>query len=187
MIEHLIATYGYAIIALGTFFEGETVLVIGGYIAHLGHLKLEWVIASAFIGTLAGDQLFFFIGRKKGMSMIEKRPVWKKKSKRIFSLMHRHKNLLILGFRFIYGIRTVAPFLIGASGVPPLKFILLNVTGAFIWAVTIGTLGYLLGNTIELFLNEAKKYELVVIAVLILAAAGVWIFRYFREKKEIDS
>ena len=175
MLEHLIATYGYAIIALGTFFEGETVLVIGGYLAHAGDLELKWVIVSAFLGTLAGDQLFFFIGRKKGMSMLKNRPVWKKKSQKIFYLMRKHKNLLIIGFRFLYGIRTVAPFLIGASGVKPAKFIILNFIGALVWAVSVGALGYILGNAIELFLDKAKKYEMAILAILILAGSILWI------------
>ena len=46
----------------------------------------------------------------------------------------QHQNLLILGFRFLYGLRSVTPFVIGMSGISWLRFALLNVIGAGIWA-----------------------------------------------------
>ncbi|MDO8454176.1 MAG: DedA family protein [Sulfurimonas sp.] len=184
MLEELVTTYGYIAIFIGTFLEGETILVIGGYLAHEGHLKLEWVIVAAFIGTLMGDQLFYFIGRKKGMSILENRPKWKEKSQYIMDLLHKHKVLLILGFRFLYGIRNVTPFLIGASGIPPKVFIPLNFLGALVWAISIGALGYILGNTIELFLDKAKHYQIAIILTLIAIGTAMWLWRSFRRKEE---
>ena len=61
-IEYLIQTYGYVAILVGTFLEGETVLVLGGLAAHQGYLQLPGVMLAAFAGTLIGDQLFFFLG-----------------------------------------------------------------------------------------------------------------------------
>ena len=55
IIEH----YGYAAIVIGTFLEGETILVLAGLVAHQGYLKLTGVITAAFLGSLCGDQLFF--------------------------------------------------------------------------------------------------------------------------------
>jgi membrane protein DedA with SNARE-associated domain len=38
-LEHLISQYGYMALVVGTFFEGETILVAAGFAAHLGDLK----------------------------------------------------------------------------------------------------------------------------------------------------
>jgi membrane protein DedA with SNARE-associated domain len=57
--ETIIAQYGYFAIIIGTFLEGETILVIGGFLAHIGLLSLPLVILSAFIGSFSGDQLYF--------------------------------------------------------------------------------------------------------------------------------
>ena len=54
-IESFIETYGYAAILIGTFLEGETILVLGGFAAHRGYLSLPWVIVAAFAGTLSGE------------------------------------------------------------------------------------------------------------------------------------
>ena len=76
-LEHLIDSYGYIVVLIGTLLEGETILVLGGIAAKLGYLELPWVITCAFTGTLLGDQFFFFMGRYKGHAYLEKRPAWK--------------------------------------------------------------------------------------------------------------
>jgi membrane protein DedA with SNARE-associated domain len=42
------------VLFVGTFLEGETVLLLGGAAARLGYLRLEWVIACALLGSLLG-------------------------------------------------------------------------------------------------------------------------------------
>ena len=58
-LQSIIENYGYAAILIGTFLEGETILVLAGLAAHQGYLELTGVIFSAFLGSLCGDQLFF--------------------------------------------------------------------------------------------------------------------------------
>jgi membrane protein DedA with SNARE-associated domain len=158
-MEDLVSTYGYMAIVIGTFLEGETILIIGGFAAHRGYLELPWVMVSAFFGTLFGDQLYFYIGWTKGRKLIDKRPVWKAKSNKVFALLNKHQLLLILGFRFLYGLRTVTPFILGVSKIPPLRFLILNVIGASIWAVIVGFLGYVFGHTLETLLGDIRHFE----------------------------
>ena len=153
-LTEFVSTYGYAAIAIGTFFEGETILILGGLAAHQGYLDLPGVIGSAFLGTMFGDQLYFYIGRIKGYSVLEKRPHWKRKSARVLNLLKRHQILLILGFRFLYGTRTITPFLIGISRVSPVRFLILNIIGASVWAAVIGGLGYAFGQTLESLVGD---------------------------------
>ncbi len=137
----------------------------------------------AFLGTLFGDQLYFDIGRTKGEALLAKRPGWKSKSAKVLSLLENHQVWLILGFRFLYGLRTVTPFLIGASRIAPARFLILNMIGASIWAVLIGTLGYLFGQTLELMIGEIVHYELLVFAVLAGVGAIVWSAHLFAKKR----
>ena len=173
-LEYLISTYGYAALAAGTFLEGETILVLAGFAAYQGYLKLTWVIFWAFVGTLCGDQLYFHLGRIKGMALWEKRPLWKSRSAKVFDILNRYPAPLALGFRFFYGMRTITPFMLGASGFPSLKFLILNVAGALVWAVAIGTSGYLFGHAAERILGRIKQYEIFFIAALALCGAVIW-------------
>lgn len=174
-LEELISTYGYAAIGIGAFIEGETILILGGFAAHRGYLELPWVIACALIGTLFGDQFYYHLGRIKGKSAIARRPRWKARSDKALALLDKHQVWLIIGFRFIYGLRTVTPFLIGASNVPPMRFLLLNMLGASIWSVTIGVLGYLFGDALQIVIGDIKKYELLVFVVIALTGAAIWL------------
>lgn len=73
-LQQIITDYGYISVLIGTFLEGETILIVAGFMAHRDYLELPLVILSAFVGTLAGDQLYFYIGRIKGKAFLEKRP-----------------------------------------------------------------------------------------------------------------
>jgi hypothetical protein len=54
-LQARIDRFGYAVPFIGTVLEGKTLLVLAGAEARLGHLKLEWVIACAFAGSLLGN------------------------------------------------------------------------------------------------------------------------------------
>jgi len=81
-LQSIIENYGYAAILIGTFLEGETILVLAGLAAHQGYLVLTGVIFAAFLGSLSGDQLFFYLGRRHSQAVLSRRPSWKYLSER---------------------------------------------------------------------------------------------------------
>jgi membrane protein DedA with SNARE-associated domain len=86
--------------------------------------------------------------------------------------------------------RIVTPFLIGASNVSPIRFLVLNIIGASLWSVTIGVLGYLFGGALEIILGDIKRYELLVFFMLALIGAAIWLIRIRKNrtaKKPIQS
>ncbi len=182
-LESLIESYGYLALVVGTFFEGETVLVLGGFLAHQGYLELPWVILAAFAGSLAGDQLLFFLGRKHGPYFFRRLPSLRASIEMVSSKLHRYQTLLILGFRFVYGFRTVTPFAIGMSPVPSMKFVILNAISALLWASAIGTAGYLFGKALETLLGDIRRYELEVMAGILIVGAAIWTVRFLRKRK----
>lgn len=182
-LESIIALYGYPAILLGTFFEGETILLMAGFAAHQGYLQLPWVVLAGFLGTLCGDQLYFHIGRHRGTAFLEKRPYWKTRSKRIFDILERHQILLILGFRFVYGLRTVTPFVIGASGISPFRFFILNSVSGLLWASLIGYAGYLFGHALELLLGKLERYELLLFIAIAAVGMIIWGVHYLLRRK----
>ena len=60
-LEALLQTYGYPILFAGTFVEGETPLVLAGFLVHQGYFALPVVIGVAFLGSFSADQCFFFL------------------------------------------------------------------------------------------------------------------------------
>ena len=182
-LEALISTYGYAAIAAGTFFEGETILILGGLAIHQGYLSMPGVAASAFLATLAADQLYFHLGRAKGMAALEKRPAWKAKSEIAFARLRRHQTLVSLTFRFFYGLRAITPLALGASQAGWLRFLVLDMLGAAAWVLSYGALGYLFGRTLDVALGNVKRYEIGFFAGVALLGGLVWLGHRWPWKK----
>jgi membrane protein DedA with SNARE-associated domain len=185
MLENFIATYGYWAVLIGAFFEGETLLVLAGVSAHMGYLKLPWVIAAAFIGGVAGDQFFFYLGRHHKTFLMMKKPSWQVRINRAQKLLERYQTPMILASRFLYGLRIAIPYTIGLSKIKAPYFLLLNIISAAVWSVLVAGLGYLFGSTVELIFDDIRKYEKLVIAILIVIGLFILIIhRIFYQIKK---
>lgn len=176
MLELLVVRWGYLAVVLGTFLEGETILVAAGAMAHRGLISLPLVMLCAFIGSVGGDQLWFQLGHRYGQPFLDRRPAWKARTAVVDRYAARFGSFFVLGFRFIVGVRTVTPALLGASGYPRLRFAWLNALGGALWSVAVGSAGYALGAAItQLLARAAHAEELLGVALLVaLAGAAAW-------------
>ena len=184
-LAELLDRYGYVAVVLGTFLEGETILVMAGFAAHQGYLHLPGVMLAAFAGSLAGDQLAFFAGRLYGKRIVARFPRLEGGVQRTSGLLERRGTLLLLGFRFVYGIRNLMPFTAGLSHISVARFAVLNVLGALLWSVVIGAAGYTFGGGLQLVLERAKHFEegaLIVMLALGGLAAVVHVLRRLRQR-----
>ncbi|GAB4476371.1 MAG: DedA family protein [Burkholderiaceae bacterium] len=167
----LIETHGYWVLALGCLLEGETVLVLAGFAAHRGYLALPWVIGIAAAAGFAGDQFFFWLGRRHGARVMARWPSVERRADQVHRLIERHHEWLIIGVRFAYGLRIAGPILIGTSPIAAARFALFNAIGALAWATLIGGLGWLFGTAVERLLGEVHRVEVWLFAAL--AAVGI--------------
>lgn len=184
-LESLVRDYGYWALLIGTFLEGETILLIAGFLAFGGQLDLWLCILSAFVGSLSGDQTAFYIGRFKGKQFVENRPKWKDRVARVHQMLERFQEALILSFRFFYGVRNLTPFLLGASDISGLKFFALNAIGAAVWAISFGYAGYFFGLAVTTVLKDVHHIQLVILLVAAVAGFAIWFVR--RRKRRMSA
>ena len=177
---HLIHVYGYIAILVGCFLEGETVLVLGGVAAAQGYLVLPGVMAAAFVGSLSGDQLFFHLGRRYGPDVVARKPRLRRANARLQGWIGRYETWLVFGFRFLYGLRSAAPFVFGASPIRRVRFTLLNATGAAVWAVVVGYGGFVAGHALATMLSHFAHYEWLLLLIVAAVAAGIWLLTRYR-------
>src|SRR5678816_3229164 len=104
-LSELIETYGYWVVLAGTLLEGESVLLLAGYAAYSGLLELHLVIGLATLGGFLGDQIWYFLGRTRGASLLARYPQYAAPAARADELLHRYSTLIILAVRFLYGLR----------------------------------------------------------------------------------
>ena len=182
--EFLIIHYGYPLLFVGTILEGETFVIIAAFLAHRGYLTLPGVISVAFLGTFAADQFFFLLGRTQGNAFLAKQPGWQSGVAKAQALLQRYNVLLIIGFRFLYGLRAVTPFVIGMSGFPTRRFVVLNALGALIWAVVMASLGYVFGQTLEVILDDVRRYEVWIVLIVVLVGSAVWLYHLYQQRHQ---
>lgn len=169
-LPQLLADYGYGAVFAGSLLEGETILVLAGFAAQQGYLSLPWVMVVAFAGGTLGDQIFFFIGRHWGNALLRRLPRLDRNAQRVRELLMRHHAGLIIGVRFMYGLRIVGPIVIGMSEVPAARFLTFNLIGAAIWAVLIAGAGFVFGHTVQRLLALVHGYEALAAGGLVLVA-----------------
>nr|WP_017938106.1 DedA family protein [Pseudomonas thermotolerans] len=184
MLQEFLQDFGYFALFLGTFFEGETILVLAGFLAFRGYMDINLVVATAFCGSYAGDQLWYYLGRHKGRQILARKPRWQALGDRALRHVRRHPDLWVLIFRFVYGLRTVMPVAIGMSGYPPLRYLILNGIGAIVWALALGLAAYHFGTVMEGILGSVKKYELWVLGGLLVVGCLLWLRRWLKAPRQ---
>ena len=82
-LHHLIARYGYAVVALfvgaegvGLPLPGETALLTAAALAARGHLSIVGVIVAASIGVVIGGSLGYWIGQTAGQVVVVRYGKW---------------------------------------------------------------------------------------------------------------
>jgi membrane protein DedA with SNARE-associated domain len=187
ILEYFIRTYGYWALLAGTFLEGETILMLGGLSAKLGYLDLSLVMVVAFIGSFSGDQFYFFIGRWKGAQLLAQHPKWHGRVERVHCYLQRYHDFIMLGFRFVYGIRIMTPFVLAMNlKIKTSRFVVLNAIGAALWSIIVAGGGYLFGHALELVLNDIKHYEVSIMIGASAIGLGIWLLhRYLSRKNKI--
>jgi len=181
-LETILQHYGYLALFIGTLVEGETVLILAGYFAHRGYLDYSLVCLVAFFGGFLGDQIYFYLGRHKGKSILAKRPRWQAKTEKVRYYLDKYQTWLLVGFRFFYGTRTMVPFALGMSNVKTIRFLIYNVISGMIWAVAVATGGYFFGRAMEYIIGNVQRYEEYIWGGILLIGITIWLVRYIKRR-----
>ena len=177
----LIAKYGYAGAFAGAILEGETVLILSGLGAHRGYLSVPLLVGIGALGGAIGDLIYFALGRHYGDALLDRFPKFAPAAKKVHGLIDRYPNATVLGVRFLYGLRTVGPAVIGTSGMRWPRFVILNALGATVWSATWVAAGYVLGEAAERMLGNLARIEreffIAAVLVAVIASVGLHLWR----------
>ena len=191
-IQELARQYGYWTVFMGISLEntgipipGETMTIVGGFLAGSGELNYWLVLASAISGAVIGDNFGYWIGRIGGWQFllrlgkffgIQENQLEDNKKK----FRENAGRAVFLG-RFVTLLRIFAGPLAGITQMPYQQFLLWNFSGAIVWAFTMVNLSFFLGRLVPL----PQLVELIAkFGVLALGLVIVWIlFPIWRENR----
>ena len=181
----MLGKYGYIVILGWTFLEGETIVIIAGMLSTKIGLD-PWLIAlCAFCGSFASDQVMFSLGKYKGHDVLHYFPRVERNIDRAAVLFKKYDIALILGFRFVYGVRNITPIMLGISGVSHRKFLMLNFIGAGIWALSFSFGGYYAGEVFMSIMDKVGHGIFYAIIAVLAVGGGIWLLRSRRAVKHV--
>ncbi|MGX7004826.1 VTT domain-containing protein [Caballeronia sp. KNU42] len=169
----LLAAFFESIAFIGTFVPGSTAMFVAGALVGTGSLNLGWVFACALVGAVAGDAASYWFGcsHKDTIAKLwpfRTHPGMLKAGQRYFEA-HGAKSVIFA--RFIAPLRAVVPVVAGMMGMRPVRFLVINIVSALVWAPVHILPGVVFGASIEL--AGAVSFRLV--AVLAILVAGTWL------------
>src|SRR5881396_4158701 len=144
--ELLLQKFGYLAVFVGTFLEGETILVLAGFFAERGYLHLPGVIACAIGGAYTGHVFWFFLGRTQGVKLLDRFPKMKKHFGKGIRMFERYGAPAIFITQWLYGLRVTCAVIIGISRISTIKFLLYEAVTCLVWAMAISAAGYYFGR-----------------------------------------
>ncbi|MCU1349638.1 MAG: DedA family protein [Acidobacteria bacterium] len=182
--ELLLQKFGYLAVFVGTFLEGETILVMAGFFAERGYLDIFLVTVTAFLGAFTGHVAWFWLGRVKGVKILDRFPKMKNHFGKGIRMFERYGAPAIFITQWLYGLRITCAVIIGISRISTAKFLIYEAISCFVWSIVIAGLGYYFGRAVERVLGRAahiEKYGLLALAVI-----GVAMFAWhkWKEKRE---
>jgi membrane protein DedA with SNARE-associated domain len=188
-INQFIAHYGacfYVVVFVWTFLEGETVVLFAGFAAAQGLVDPLLLVAAAWLGSFAGDQCYFWLGRHFGLRLLARFPRFRQGVDTALAWLERYDAGFILSFRFIYGIRNFSSFALGLSAVRWDRFLRLNLAAAGLWAASFVAVGYFLGHAFRAVLGDiARSFSIVMLAAFVAIGGGVWLLHRIQRRRQL--
>jgi membrane protein DedA with SNARE-associated domain len=193
VIQEIARQYGYWAVFLGISLEnagvplpGETITLVGGFLAGNGELDYWLVFGCAVGGAIMGDNFGYWLGKWGGWSLLlQIGRLFRISEEQLLEVRTEFKNnaarAVFLG-RFIALLRIFAGPLAGIAEMPYGKFLLCNSAGAFLWAGLMVSLAFFLGQLVSLEQLASWVAQFSVLA-LILVVGAITLPRWLETRK----
>jgi len=180
-IQEIARQYGYWAVFFGITLEsagiplpGETITLVGGFLAGSGDLNYWIVLLCAIAGATIGDNCGYWIGKVGGWYFLLKLGSIFRisedqllEAKREFS--ENAARAVFFG-RFIALLRIFAGPMAGISEMPYPQFLLCNFGGATLWASIMVTLSFFFGHFIPLerIISLVARFGTIALVIVIV-------------------
>jgi membrane protein DedA with SNARE-associated domain len=198
-VQDIAREYGYWAIFLGVLLEnmgvplpGETVTLVGGFLAGSDELDFWYVLGAATVGAILGDSGGYLLGYYGGWPLLVRiGKLLKVPETALVGLRDRFSEnadkAVLLG-RFVTLLRVFAGPLAGITKMPYPKFLLCNAIGAATWASVMVSLTYFLGQLVPLpvIMKWTTQFAGVALVAVVGSIALAWWLESRRETKAIE-
>ena len=184
--EALLERFGYLAVFLGTFIEGEAILVIAGFFAERGHMEVVPVAVVGFLGAYVGHLFWFWLGRVHGVRLLDRFPRMQLHFGKSIRMFERYGVAAIIVTQWLYGLRITCAVVVGISKISIIKFLFYEAISCLIWAAGITALGYYFGAAVQSLLGRYEHAEKWGLLIIVLIAVTVWIWHRWKDKRRAE-
>jgi membrane protein DedA with SNARE-associated domain/rhodanese-related sulfurtransferase len=185
--------YGYLILflwvmaeMLGVPIPATPLLLTAGTLTATHRLSLPLVVLVVVAGCLAGDTIWYFLGRRFGGAMVRlvcrlslESSICVRRTEDYFA-KHGLKSLLVS--KFIPGLTTLAAPIAGQSGIAYRSFLVYDFMGSLIWALALTLSGRFFGNVLKLDPIAMQWVRDSFGVIFVLAVIGFVLYRVMRQQ-----
>lgn len=186
-IQDLAQDYGYWTIFFGIMLEnmglpipGETVTLVGGFLAGSEELAYRWVLGSAIAGAVIGDSMGYWIGFYGGWPLLLRLGNLLRIDEavlvKIREQFSQNANKAVVLGRFVALLRIFAGPLAGIAQMPYWKFLLCNLLGASLWGSAMVSLSFFVGRLIPLatLVGWVTQFTVAALLLVVLWITVLW-------------
>ena len=195
LILNFVQTFGYIGIFIMTFIEStfipvpsELTLIPAGFLIAKGELHLAPVLISSLAGTLLGSLLNYFMAYHFGRKLfINYGKYFFLKSGPLLSLelfFNKYGAISTFFGRMLPGIKHFISFPAGLARMDLKLFILYTILGSLIWLSFLLYLGHIISANEELIYTYIKRFNIVIIFVVIIIAILLYAKGSFKNKNK---
>ena len=187
LVQDIAREYGYWAIFFGILLEnmgipipGETITLVGGFLAGSDELNIWYVLGAATAGAILGDSGGYLLGYYGGWPLLVRigkvLRVPESKLENVRDRFSQNADKAVLFGRFVALLRVFAGPLAGITKMPYLKFLLCNAIGAATWASATVSLTYFLGRLapLDVIIKWATQFTGVALCIVLAWIGIAW-------------
>jgi membrane protein DedA with SNARE-associated domain len=187
---HWLKTYGYlgvfSSLMLGMFglpIPEETILASIGFLIFKGYFHPVPTLLTAFLGSICGITVTYLMGRTLGMPLLEKYGKYLRITPARLAQAHqwfeKYGKWSLFGGYFLPGVRHLAAFSAGVSGLEYRYFAPFAYSGGLLFVAAFLSLGYMVGDEWHKILPRLHAYLwMLAAAAIALGLAAYLVYRF---------
>jgi len=178
----LLVIFAESGLLIGFFLPGDSLLVTAGVFAAKGDLNLGVILVGVFLAAVLGDQVGYAFGHRVGPALFRRpdsrffKKDYVERAQRYFD---EHGSKTIVLARFVPIVRTFAPIVAGVGEMRYRTFLTYNILGGLLWGVGLTTLGFVLGEAVDI-----DRYLLPLIGLIVAASFVPVVIEIRRHRRE---
>ncbi len=184
-ILQFLQTSGYGIMFILMIIEGPIITYIASFAASLGIFNIFYVFILSSLGNIAGDLIFFLIGRggkKRTIERYESKSINLTRLSRLKMYLERNPGRTIVVIKLTPFLPVPGLILAGASSISLKKFITYSVLVSMTSALIMTLLGFYSGMAFLAIAKYVKYLEYLIGATIFLVIITVFLVRFISKK-----